>query len=148
MRLPPPPLHHFVTRHPHRPGRERSLAIILIEAVHDLPGVGENLQDHYQARHVYECTQRWTVNDEVRSPLRKLAAGLEWLFLRTGPLTVSAGHVGLFARTLFRRFFVVVPEFHLTEDTLALHLFLQRLKGLIDIIIANENLHACPYPFF
>jgi choline dehydrogenase len=70
-----------------------------VAVVADSPGVGENLQDHYQARNVYECTHRWTVNDEVRSPWRKLAAGLEWLLFRTGPLTVSAGHVGVFART-------------------------------------------------
>jgi hypothetical protein len=33
-------------------------------------------------------------------------------------------------------------ELHLTEDAFALHLFLQRLESLIDIIVANENLHA------
>jgi len=66
---------------------------------HDLSGVGADLQDHYQARSVYECTRGWTVNDEVRSPLRKLAAGLQWLATRKGPLAVGAGHVGVFART-------------------------------------------------
>jgi hypothetical protein len=36
----------------------------------------------------------------------------------------------------------VTAELHLAEDTLALHLLLQRLEGLIDVVIANENLHA------
>jgi hypothetical protein len=36
----------------------------------------------------------------------------------------------------------MAAELHLAENTLALHLFLQRLEGLIDIVIANENLHA------
>ena len=34
------------------------------------------------------------------------------------------------------------PKLHLAENPLALHLLLQRLEGLIDIVIANENLHA------
>jgi aquaporin Z len=36
----------------------------------------------------------------------------------------------------------VTAELHLAENTLALHLLLQRLEGLIDVVIANENLHA------
>jgi hypothetical protein len=36
----------------------------------------------------------------------------------------------------------MAAELHLAEDTLALHLLLQRLEGLIDIVIADENLHA------
>jgi hypothetical protein len=36
----------------------------------------------------------------------------------------------------------VTAKLHLAENTLALHLLLQRLEGLIDIVIANENLHA------
>jgi hypothetical protein len=36
----------------------------------------------------------------------------------------------------------MTAELHLAENTLALHLLLQRLEGLIDIVIANENLHA------
>ena len=66
---------------------------------HELPGVGQDLQDHYQSRNVYECTRPWTVNDEVRSPLRKAMAGIRWLATRQGPLAVGAGHVGVFART-------------------------------------------------
>jgi hypothetical protein len=36
----------------------------------------------------------------------------------------------------------MAAELHLAEDTLTLHLLFQRLEGLIDIVIANENLHA------
>lgn len=70
-----------------------------VKVVADLPGVGNCLQDHYQARNVYECTRPLSVNDEVRSPLHKVAAALRWVFFRTGPLAIGAGHVGLFART-------------------------------------------------
>jgi len=70
-----------------------------IEVVKDLAGVGSDLQDHYQIRNIYECTRPITVNDEVRSPLHKVAAALRWALFRTGPLSIGAGHVGLFART-------------------------------------------------
>jgi hypothetical protein len=36
----------------------------------------------------------------------------------------------------------VTAELHLAENALALHLLLQRLESLIDIVVANENLHA------
>jgi choline dehydrogenase len=35
----------------------------------------------------------------VRSPLHKVVAALQWALFRTGPLSIGAGHVGLFART-------------------------------------------------
>ena len=33
-------------------------------------------------------------------------------------------------------------EFHLAEDALALHLLLQHLEGLVDIVVTDENLHS------
>ena len=36
----------------------------------------------------------------------------------------------------------MAAELHLAENPLALHLFLQRFEGLIDVIVTNENLHA------
>jgi hypothetical protein len=36
----------------------------------------------------------------------------------------------------------VLAKLHLAEDASALHLSLQRLEGLIDIVVAYENLHA------
>ena len=35
----------------------------------------------------------------------------------------------------------MAAELHLPENTLALHLLLERLEGLIDVVVANENLH-------
>jgi len=70
-----------------------------IEVVQDLPGVGANLQDHFQARSIYRCTRPITLNDRVRNPFQKALMGLEWIFRRSGPLTVGAGQGGIFART-------------------------------------------------
>jgi hypothetical protein len=36
----------------------------------------------------------------------------------------------------------MAAELHLAENALALHFFLERFESLIDIIVANENLHA------
>ncbi len=49
-----------------------------ITVAHDLPGVGHNLQDHFQARSLYRCTRPITLNDRVRSPFQKALMGLEW----------------------------------------------------------------------
>ena len=65
----------------------------------DLPGVGQNLQDHFQVRYVYKCTQTITVNDIMMSNRRMAMMGLQYLLTRKGPLTASAGQIGIFTRT-------------------------------------------------
>src|SRR6516162_5214646 len=57
-------------------------------------------------------------------------------------LACAAHGFGLFAGLLLGGLFIMAAELHLAENPLALHLLLQRLEGLIDIVIANENLHA------
>ncbi len=69
-----------------------------IAPVLDLPGVGENLQDHLQARAVYEVATR-TLNDEVNSLSGRILIGLDFLLRRRGPLTMGASQVGAFTRT-------------------------------------------------
>ena len=70
-----------------------------IDVIHDLPGVGENLQDHLQIRAIYRCSKAITLNDLAHKPWQKLAAGLRYAVSRSGPLTLGAGQVGVFART-------------------------------------------------
>ena len=65
-----------------------------IGVVADLPGVGENLMDHYQSRVVVKLKRRISLNDDVRNPVRILAMGMEWMFRNSGPLTAGAGQVG------------------------------------------------------
>lgn len=60
----------------------------------DLPGVGENLQDHYQARTIVRLKTRNSLNDDVRNPLRIARMGWDWLVHGSGPLTIGAGQVG------------------------------------------------------
>jgi choline dehydrogenase len=70
-----------------------------VPVVHALPGVGENLQDHLQARVMFRCTKPITTNDILKSPWRKLAMGLQYAFARTGPMAVGINQGGIFART-------------------------------------------------
>ncbi len=70
-----------------------------VAVVADLPGVGQNLQDHFQARLTYRCRFPVTLNDVMMSRWRMLLAGMQYAFSRSGPLTVSAGTVGIFAKT-------------------------------------------------
>jgi choline dehydrogenase len=69
-----------------------------IELRHALPGVGKNLQDHLQIRLVFKTSKR-TLNDELNSPLKRLLVGMQYVFTRTGPLTLAASQVAIFTRS-------------------------------------------------
>ena len=71
-----------------------------IPVVHDLPGVGENLQDHLQLRLTFKCTRPITTNDDLASTWRSAKIGLQWLLRRTGPLAIGINQGGLFTRVL------------------------------------------------
>ncbi|MEO6986918.1 MAG: GMC family oxidoreductase N-terminal domain-containing protein [Paralcaligenes sp.] len=70
-----------------------------IKVIVDAPEVGENLKDHYQARTIVRLKKKLSLNNDVRNPLKLAGMGLEWMFKRSGPLTVGAGQVGGFAKT-------------------------------------------------
>lgn len=70
-----------------------------IGIVHDLPGVGCNLQDHYNAYVLCECTRPITWNVQTRRWSWKVSAALRYALLGTGPLTTGAARAGAFART-------------------------------------------------
>ena len=54
-----------------------------IEPVLDLPGVGQNLQDHATVIVKYACTRPVTIH-RVSNPINKLMAGMRWLIDRGG----------------------------------------------------------------
>ncbi len=58
-----------------------------------------------------------------------------------GQLARTAHSFGALAGTLFGRLFKVGPAFHFPEKAFALHLFLQRAQGLLDIIVADDDLY-------
>ena len=71
-----------------------------IPVVKELPGVGENLQDHLQLRVMYKCTKPITTNDDLRFLHRKVFIGAQWLLTRTGPLAIGINQGGMFTRAL------------------------------------------------
>ena len=75
--------------------REHGIAVVA-----DRPGVGANLQDHLQLRLVFKCTKAITTNDDLASWWRSAKIGLQWLFLREGPLAIGINQGGLFTRVL------------------------------------------------
>lgn len=131
-----------------------------ISVVHDSPDVGQNLQDHFQIRVVYECAKALTLNDLYHSPLRKAMAGIQYALTRKGPLTLGAGQVGVFART---RSDLVRPDvqFHFIPFSAAgpgqgLHKFSgftvsvcqlrPESRGSVDIVSADPTRHPAIAP--
>jgi choline dehydrogenase len=70
-----------------------------IPVVADVPGVGSDLQDHFQVRFGYRCTEACTINDAVGSLRGRIATGLRYLVHRKGFLSIGAGYAGGFFRT-------------------------------------------------
>jgi choline dehydrogenase len=68
-----------------------------IPVVADLPGVGENLQDHLQLRMVYKVSGIKTLNTKANSLLGKLMIGMEYAFKRSGPMSMAPSQLGAFA---------------------------------------------------
>ena len=54
-----------------------------VEVLHDLPGVGENLQDHLEFYFQFRCTQPITLNAEL-NPWRKFLIGARWILSKKG----------------------------------------------------------------
>ena len=67
--------------------------------LHELPGVGENLQDHLQIRAVFSVQGVKTLNTQAHSWLGKAAIGLEYLLKRSGPMSMAPSQLGAFTRS-------------------------------------------------
>ena len=66
-----------------------------IPVIHDLPGVGGNLQDHLDLFVIAECTGEHTY-DNVAKLHRSAWAGLQYLLFRQGPVASSLFETGGF----------------------------------------------------
>ncbi|WP_140627035.1 GMC family oxidoreductase [Methylibium rhizosphaerae] len=70
-----------------------------IELRHELPGVGENLQDHLQIRAVFKVNGVKTLNMLSSTPWGKAAIGLEYALMRSGPMSMAPSQLGAFTRS-------------------------------------------------
>ena len=70
-----------------------------IPVAHDLPGVGQDLQDHLQVKLIYRVEGVESLNEVRRSWLKMAREGLRYLLLGRGPLASGPSMAGGFART-------------------------------------------------
>ncbi|MCY1502586.1 Alcohol dehydrogenase [acceptor] [compost metagenome] len=80
-------------------GPRALLECLGIGVAHELPGVGENLQDHLQLRMVYKVSGVPTLNQIAGSLWGKLGMGIRYLLDRSGPLSMAPSQLGAFARS-------------------------------------------------
>ena len=79
-------------------GNAHELSSLGVDVVHDLPGVGESLQDHLEVYVQYACTQPVSVQPALKKWKRPLI-GAQWLFLRSGPGATNHFEAGGFIRS-------------------------------------------------
>ena len=70
-----------------------------ISLVHELNGVGENLQDHLQMRMAFKVHNTKTLNEHANSLIGRMMMGLEYALFRRGPLTMAPSQLGGFAKS-------------------------------------------------
>jgi choline dehydrogenase len=78
-------------------GNAGELQALGIQPVHDLPGVGENLQDHLEVYIQHACKQPVSVAPYMKWRARPWV-GLRWLVLRSGPGATNHFEAGGFVR--------------------------------------------------
>ncbi|WP_275271958.1 GMC family oxidoreductase [Limnobacter sp. P1] len=70
-----------------------------IEVKLDKPGVGANLQDHLQIRAVFKVQGVKTLNTLANSLWGKAQIGMEYVFKRSGPMSMAPSQLGAFTKS-------------------------------------------------
>jgi len=70
-----------------------------IPVVHELAGVGENLQDHLQLRMAFKIRHALTLNTLLGSKWHKLMMGCRYAWSRSGAMTMPPSQLGAFTRS-------------------------------------------------
>jgi choline dehydrogenase len=79
-------------------GNAADLQAVGVDVVHDLPGVGEHLQDHLEVYVQYACTQPVSIAPGMKM-WRRPFIGAQWLFLRSGLGATNHFEAGGFVRS-------------------------------------------------
>jgi choline dehydrogenase-like flavoprotein len=66
---------------------------------HELAGVGENMQDHWQIRATYKVKNTITMNEWVQNPLRRYGMGAYYLLTGRGPMGTQPPQLCAFTRS-------------------------------------------------
>lgn len=99
-------------------GNGEQLRALGIEALADLPGVGENLQDHLQIRCAYRVSGIATLNTRAASLVGKAMIALEYLVNRSGPMSMAPSQLGMFCKS-DERYATPNLEYHVQPLSLA-----------------------------
>ena len=78
-------------------GNAEELSAVGVDVLHDLPGVGENLQDHLEVYVQQACPLPVSMSPYI-AKWRRPFIGLQWIF-RRGPATTSHFEAGGFVRS-------------------------------------------------
>ncbi|XUX13027.1 GMC family oxidoreductase [Aminobacter sp. BA135] len=108
-----------------------------IEVVHNLPGIGENLQDHLQIRTAFKISGADTLNERQASLAGKAMIALEYALKRSGPMSMAPSQLGIFMKSN-ARFETPNIEFHV--QPLSLDTFGQPLHDFPAITVSVCNL--------
>jgi choline dehydrogenase len=79
-------------------GDARMLRNLGVDVVHDLPGVGENLQDHLEVYIQHGSREPVSMQPHATQLWRRPFIGAQWLFLRGGPGATNHFEAGGFVR--------------------------------------------------
>jgi choline dehydrogenase len=66
---------------------------------HESPGVGENMQDHWQIRQTFKVNNTITMNQWVANPLRRYSMGAYYLLTGKGPMGTQPPQLCAFTRS-------------------------------------------------
>jgi choline dehydrogenase len=70
-----------------------------IDVVHDLPGVGSNLQDHFNTYCTYKISRNLSLNSLQYSFVDRMIAGARYVLTNSGPMTGNGMYVGALIRS-------------------------------------------------
>jgi choline dehydrogenase len=80
-------------------GPAQHLTDLGIPVVLDLPGVGSNLQDHFNTFCTFRISRNLSLNALQHSVTHRLKAGAQYFLLRSGPMTGNGMYVGALVRS-------------------------------------------------
>jgi choline dehydrogenase len=66
---------------------------------HELPGVGENLQDHLMLRMIYRISNAKSLNQVIGSRLGRIGMGIKYFGFKRGPMTTVPAQISAFTRS-------------------------------------------------
>jgi choline dehydrogenase len=108
-----------------------------IEVLQDIPGVGDNLQDHLQIRTIFRISGAQTLNELQAKWHGKARIALQYAFNRRGPMSMAPSQLGIFMRS-DPRFATPNLEFHV--QPLSLDRFGEPLHDYPAITVSVCNL--------